>query len=79
LDGSALLAAPLVGPSGPRSVGPFAPVLTRKYGRLRTVVAARDGALWLTTSNRDGAGHPVATDERVIRYVNTPAGGDSPA
>ena len=79
LDGSALLAAPLVGPSGPRSVAPFAPVLTKKYGRLRTVVAARDGALWLTTSNRDGAGHPVAADERVIRYVNPSAGGDSPA
>jgi len=79
LDGTALLAAPLVGPAGPRSVGPFAPVLLKTYGRLRTVVAARDGALWLTTSNRDGAGHPVATDERVIRYVNPSGGGDSPA
>jgi glucose/arabinose dehydrogenase len=79
LDGTALLAAPLAGPTGPRSVGPLAPVLVKKYGRLRTVVAARDGALWLTTSNRDGAGHPVATDERVIRYVNPSAGGDSPA
>ena len=43
--------------------------LKAKYGRLRTVVAAPDGALWLTTSNRDGQGKPVAADERVIRYV----------
>jgi len=79
LDGTALLAAPLAAAAGPRSVDPFVPVLTKTYGRLRTVVAARDGALWLTTSNRDGSGHPVAADERVIRYVVSAAGGESPA
>lgn len=36
------------------------------YGRLRTVVAAPDGDLWLTTSNRDGRGEPTATDDRII-------------
>jgi len=77
LDGTALLAAPysVTGPA----VGALVPVLVKKYGRLRTVVAARDGALWLTTSNRDGSGHPVAADERVIRFVPTSSGGGSPA
>jgi glucose/arabinose dehydrogenase len=37
------------------------------YGRIRTVVVAPDGALWLMTSNRDGRGNPTSTDDRIIR------------
>jgi glucose/arabinose dehydrogenase len=48
-------------------------LLAKKYGRLRTVVAAPDGALWVTTSNRDGVGKPVAADDRVLRIM--PSGG----
>jgi len=39
----------------------------RRFGRLRTVVRAPDGALWVTTSNRDGRGSPGADDDRTIR------------
>lgn len=40
--------------------------LTEQYGRLRTVVAAPDGTIWVTTSNRDGRGQPTSTDDRII-------------
>jgi glucose/arabinose dehydrogenase len=78
LDGRALLSAPLKGTRTAPTIGKFTPVLTNKYGRLKTVVAADDGALWLTTSNRDGSGNPVSADERVIRYVPAGGGGGAP-
>jgi glucose/arabinose dehydrogenase len=65
-DGEALLSATIG--SGAR-IGNFSTSLHGRYGRLLTVVAARDGALWLTTSNRDGHGKPVAADERVLRII----------
>ncbi len=50
------------------------PVLADKFGRLRNVVAAPDGSLWLTTSNTDGHGKPGPSDDRVIRIVLSDAG-----
>jgi glucose/arabinose dehydrogenase len=37
-------------------------------GRLRTVTVAPDGALWVTTSNRDGRGDIRDGDDRIIRF-----------
>lgn len=62
--GKALLATDV---SKGGTIGAFSTALHGSYGRLRTVVAASDGALWLTTRNRDGHGTPIADDDRVIR------------
>jgi glucose/arabinose dehydrogenase len=53
-------------------------VLEGEFGRLRTVVLDADGGLWVTTSNRDGAGEPAADDDKVLRIVPPTAGGSSP-
>jgi glucose/arabinose dehydrogenase len=52
--------------------------LAERYGRLRTVVLDADGALWITTSNRDGIGTPVEEDDRVLRILPPGGSGDSP-
>jgi glucose/arabinose dehydrogenase len=43
------------------------PLLRGRYGRIRTVVRAPDGSLWITTSNRDGRGSPRDGDDRIVR------------
>ncbi len=59
--------------AGPRTfTGSPAVLLDNRYGRLLTVVGDSSGLLWLTTSNKDGLGQPVPSDDRV---VVVPSGG----
>jgi glucose/arabinose dehydrogenase len=48
-------------------------LLQHQYGRLRAVVEGADGAVYVTTSNRDGRGRATADDDRILRVV-PPAG-----
>jgi glucose/arabinose dehydrogenase len=65
LRGQRLFQMP-VGADG--SLGDPVPLFVGQYGRLRTVVAAPDGALWFTTSNRDGRGSPRDGDDRILQF-----------
>ncbi len=55
-------------------------LIADRYGRLRTVVLdPQTGALWITTSNRDGIGTPGEGDDKVLRILPPGASGeDSP-
>ncbi|MBN7773957.1 PQQ-dependent sugar dehydrogenase [Clostridium aminobutyricum] len=44
-------------------------VLQNEYGRLREVIQAEDGSIYLTTSNRDGRGYLNQNDDKIIRFV----------
>jgi glucose/arabinose dehydrogenase len=49
-------------------------LLNGEYGRLRALVAAPDGSLWLSTSNTEEGGEPRPDDDRLIRLVFTGGG-----
>ena len=40
-----------------------------RFGRIRQVMAAPGGSLWITTSNRDGRANPGPGDDKVIRVA----------
>lgn len=54
--------------SGARTGRPQA-LYVGRFGRIRTTVAAPDGSLWITTSNRDGRGDVQDGDDRILRVA----------
>lgn len=46
-------------------------LLAGKYGRIRDVAEGPDGAIYFSTSNKDGRGSPARDDDRIIRLVAT--------
>ena len=44
-------------------------LLEGKYGRIRDVAEGPDGAIYFSTSNRDGRGKPASDDDRIVRLI----------
>jgi glucose/arabinose dehydrogenase len=65
LKGQALYRLPLAADG--RSVTGQEKLFEGQYGRLRDVLVAPDGAVYLGTSNRDGRGSPRPEDDRILR------------
>ncbi|GDY62574.1 hypothetical protein SAV14893_019670 [Streptomyces avermitilis] len=62
----------MAGPAeGHRGLGGPQAFLKGTYGRLRTVVPAGDGKLWVTTSETDGRGTPGKGDDRILELQVT--------
>ena len=69
LRGRVLWRVPLRGTNAGRPVA----VPLGELGRLRDVVVAPDGSLWVLTNNTDGRGSPRAGDDRIVRVVTRPS------
>lgn len=54
-------------PENPRSIVQSEKLSVVQFGRIREVVEGPDGAIYFTTSNRDGRGTPSSDDDRVFR------------
>jgi glucose/arabinose dehydrogenase len=63
LQGQDVLRVRLAGARGSKRT----PLLKGALGRVRTVVRAPDGSLWVASSNRDGRGEPRSGDDRIVR------------
>ena len=54
-------------PQDPRRVAFVEDLFSGEYGRLREVMSGPDGALYVSTSNRDGRGRVRDRDDRILR------------
>ncbi len=78
LDGERVHVLPLAEPEDGNQADLPEELLGGQYGRLRTVVVDAEGALWITTSNRDGIGTPGEGDDKVLRILPPNSGAESP-
>ncbi len=56
-------------PANPRRVLDTEPLFVQEFGRLREVQNGPDGAIYFTTSNRDGRGSVRRGDDRILRLT----------
>lgn len=56
-----------VDPQDPKRVLSLEKLSEVQFGRIRAVAESPDGAIYFTTSNRDGRGQPAGEDDRVFR------------
>lgn len=63
LRGERLRSVPVAEPSSAEEL------FVGEHGRLRDVVGAPDGSIWIVTNNTDGRGQPRDGDDRIIRFT----------
>ena len=56
-------------PKDPRRVADTEPLFVKEFGRLREVVNGPDGAIYFSSSNRDGRGSVRRGDDRILRLT----------
>ena len=71
LRGERLWQIPLTGATDGAPTGEPVAHLAGDYGRLRTVLTAPDGSLWVSTSNTDGRGDVRDGDDLLLRLYYT--------
>jgi glucose/arabinose dehydrogenase len=70
LRGRTLWRVPITRGTAPvQASGAPQPLLAGELGRLRDVVVAPDGSLWVLTNNTDGRGDPRPGDDRIVRVT----------
>jgi glucose/arabinose dehydrogenase len=52
-----------------RQIASIEKLLTGRFGRLRDVLVAPNGDVYVATSNRDGRGSPSSQDDRILRLT----------
>lgn len=55
--------------SDPDKVKEYEKLAGIDFGRIRDITEGPDGALYFMTSNRDGRGNPIASDDRILRIA----------
>ena len=58
-----------IDPASPRRILAQERLVEGRFGRIRDVATGPDGLLYFCTSNRDGRGSTVSTDDRIARLV----------
>ncbi len=61
-------------PKNPRRVAAVEDLFVGEFGRLREVMRGPDGAIYFTTSNRDGRGSVRGGDDRILRLTEVRPG-----
>ncbi|CAF3778417.1 unnamed protein product [Rotaria sp. Silwood1] len=59
----------IVDENNPSKVVSFEKMKDIDFGRIREIAEGPDGAIYFSTSNKDGRGNPAANDDRIMRIV----------
>lgn len=59
----------IVDENNPEKVVSFEKMKDVDYGRIREIAEGPDGAIYFSTSNKDGRGNPASNDDRIFRII----------